>query len=86
VYQIGNPGLFAIGDPSIFLLGHQYWLQKWLPDPPPEARDAMFLSHLYALSSTITDSTIRAAVQQPIATQLTALLAAAAAPPAQPAC
>jgi hypothetical protein len=84
VFQIGNPGLFAIGDPSIFL-GYQYWLHKWLPDPPPEARDAVLLSYIYALSAALTDATDRSDLERSVATLLTRHVGTGSSPAPQPA-
>jgi hypothetical protein len=72
---VGDPTIFAIGDPSIFPLGLAYWLHKWLPDPPPEARDAVLLSHIYGLAALLSDPKDRAELQQPIAKLLTKKLA-----------
>ena len=66
---IGDPTIFSVGDPTIFL-GLQYWLHKWLPDPPPEARDAVLLSHIFALTAMLSDEKDRADLQQPVAALL----------------
>jgi hypothetical protein len=71
VYRyVGDPTIFTVGDPTIFQ-GLQYWFHKWLPDPPPEARDAVLLSHMYALAAMLSDPKDRGELQQPIATLLT---------------
>jgi hypothetical protein len=80
MFQIGNPGLFAVGDPTIFL-GYQYWLHKWLPDPPPEARDVALLSYVYALSALLTEPIDRLALEQATGALLAKRLGFAAAPP-----
>ncbi|MDQ4069910.1 MAG: hypothetical protein M3203_10645 [Actinomycetota bacterium] len=47
-------------------LGLQYWLRKWLPDPPPEAIDELILAQLYALASDFSDESLQARITGPI--------------------
>lgn len=63
---VGDPTIFSIGNPHIFL-ALTYWLHKWLPDPPPDVRDALVASQLWALASFLSDPEARAEVQKPIA-------------------
>ena len=84
MFQIGNPSLFTIGDPTIFL-GYHYWLHKWLPDPPPEAKDGVLLSYIYALSAALSDPTDRSDLQGSVATLLTKHLGTGSQPAPQPA-
>jgi hypothetical protein len=63
---IGDPSIFSVGDPTIFV-GLPYWLHKWLPDPPPEVRDALIASQIWALASFLSDADARAEVQKPVA-------------------
>jgi hypothetical protein len=72
VYRyVGDPTIFAVGDPTIFQAGWAYWMHKWLPDPPPDARDAILLSHIYALATMLSDAEDREELQRPISTLLT---------------
>ncbi len=40
-------------------LNLRYWLLKWLPDPAPDVRDTLILADIYALTSALSDETIR---------------------------
>ncbi len=44
----------------------QYWLKKWLPDPPSEAIDELILAQLYGLAVGLSDESLQERVTAPI--------------------
>ena len=51
-------------------LSPYYWFLKWLPDPPPDVRDAIVLTHIYGLAAALGDAKVSEEVRAPVASLL----------------